>query len=191
MSAFVALHEKRLSFDIEAVDLSSPQARPVGFSTASLTQRVPTLKHDVFCLSESSAITEYLDEVFTGTSLYPKTPQNRAIARQVQAWLRSDLMPIRQERPTEVLFYGVKQPALSQEAQRATNKLFMAAHSLLSAGSENLFEDWCIADMDLALMINRLILNGDAVPNDLAAYARHQWQRASVQLWVNLKRPAL
>ena len=191
MSAFVALHEKGLPFDIYSVDLSSHQVRSSDFGATSITQRVPALRHDAFYLSESSAIAEYLDEAFIGTQLYPKQPQNRAKARQVQAWLRSDLILIRQERPTEVLFYGVKKPAFSPEAQRAAIKLFAVADSLLSAGSENLFDDWCIADTDLALMLNRLILNGDAVPNDLATYAKYQWQRASVQLWVDLKRPAL
>jgi glutathione S-transferase len=54
-----------------------------------------------------------------------------------------------------------------------------------------LFDNWCIADTDLALMLNRLILNGDDVPDDLASYAARQWQRASVQLWINLNRPPL
>jgi len=33
-----------------------------------------------------------------------------------------------------------------------------------------------------------LIFNGDNVPEKLVNYARHQWQRASVQLWVNQQR---
>ncbi|WP_409522342.1 hypothetical protein [Nitrincola sp. MINF-07-Sa-05] len=62
---------------------------------------------------------------------------------------------------------------------------------LLPVEAENLFGQWCIADVDLALMINRLTLNGDAVPERLAAYARRQWQRHTVQLWVNQRRPPL
>jgi len=54
-----------------------------------------------------------------------------------------------------------------------------------------LFGSWSIADVDLALMLNRLALNGDAVPEKLAEYARRQWQRPSVQEWVSLKRPKL
>ena len=50
--------------------------------------------------------------------------------------------------------------------------------------------EW-VADVDLAVMLNRLVLNGDAVPEHLAAYATRQWQRPSVQLWVNQKRPPL
>ena len=40
-------------------------------------------------------------------------------------------------------------------------------------------------------MINRLVLNGDVVPDKLAAYARLQWARPSVQRWVHRQRPLL
>lgn len=191
MSVFVALHEKGLPFEIKTIDLASHVNRGPDYAAISLTQRIPALVHDNFSLSESSAIEEYLDNVFSGPSLYPVEPHARARARQIQAWLRSDLVPIRHERSTEVVFYGSTQPPLSDEASISAQRLFFAAESLLKNGSDNLFGQWCIADTDLALMLNRLVLNGDAVPERLAAYARHQWQRASVQLWVQQKRPPL
>lgn len=89
------------------------------------------------------------------------------------------------------MFYGAIQPPLSSSARAAAEKLFSVAQSLLPTGAENLFGPWCIADVDLALMLNRLVLNGDPVPENLAAYARRQWQRPSVQVWVNQTRPAL
>lgn len=51
--------------------------------------------------------------------------------------------------------------------------------------------DGGIADVDLALMLNRLTLNGDPVPQRLMEYARYQWKRPSVQRWVTLNRPPL
>ena len=191
MSAFVSLLEKGLTFETATVDLAAQANHEAGFAAASLTRRVPTLVHNGFSLSESSAISEYLDEVFPGAPLYPAEPHGRARARQIQAWLRSDLMPIRQERTTEVVFYGATQPPLSSEARAAAEKLFSAALSLLATGTENLFGQWCIADVDLALMLNRLVMNGDSVPENLTAYARRQWLRPSVQVWVNQTRPPL
>ncbi|HEY6458366.1 MAG TPA: glutathione transferase [Steroidobacteraceae bacterium] len=94
MSAFVSLREKGLPFDVQAVDLSVKENHAPAFAATSITRRVPTLVHDGFALSESSAISEYLDESFPGAPLYPADPRCRARARQVQAWLRSDLMPI-------------------------------------------------------------------------------------------------
>lgn len=191
MSAFVALREKRLPFEIKTIDLSADVDHDASYAAISLTRRVPALVHNGFSLSEPSAIAEYINEVFAGVPLYPTEPQARARARQIQAWLRSDLLPIRQERSTEVVFYGLKKPPLSSEALAAVEKLFFAAESLLPVNAENLFEQWCIADVDLALMLNRLVLNGDTVPERLAVYARRQWQRPTVQLWVNQQRPLL
>jgi glutathione S-transferase len=191
MSVFVALHEKALAFELSTVDLGKSENHEKDFAAKSLTQRVPTLVHDGFSLSESSAITEYLDETFPGVPLYPADHQLRARARQVQAWLRSDLMPIRQERSTEVVFYGPTQSPLSEAARFAAQKLFSMAEALLAQDATHLFGEWCIADVDLALMLNRLVLNDDAVPQRLAEYARNQWQRPSVQRWLALERPPI
>ncbi len=192
MSVFVALHEKKLPFDVTTLDLSSGMNHDAAYSKISITHRVPTLVDGDFSLSESSAITEYLHEAYSGQSLYPIDIKARARARQMQAWLRSDLMPIRSERTTVVLFYAPTATPLSVEAQGAAKILFAGATELLSHGGPYLCgAEWCIADVDLAVMLNRLVLNGDAVPEHLVAYAKHQWQRPSVQLWVNLKRPPL
>ena len=191
MSAFVALKEKDIPFTVGTVDLAAGANRATDYAAASLTQRVPTLVHDDFSLSESSAITEYLEQVFPAPPLYPSEPRARARARQVQAWLRSDLMPIREERTTQVIFYGPIDRPLSDVARAAAEKLFAAASALLAGGRENLFDDWCIADLELALMLNRLVMNGDDVPAKLEAYAQRQWQRSSVQLWVKQPRPPL
>ena len=66
----------------------------------------------------------------------------------------------------------------------------MAEH-LLALGQPNLFGEWCIADTDLALMINRLVLHGDEVPERLVDYATFQWQRASVQRLLHFRRSNL
>ncbi len=95
------------------------------------------------------------------------------------------------ERSTEVLFYGPSDKPLSHAARAAADKLFAAASVLLPEGAENLFGAWCIADLDLALMLNRLVLNGDTVPQRLADYATQQWQRPSVRPWLELTRPPL
>lgn len=191
MSAFVALHEKGLAFDLKTVDLAAKENLGAGFAAMSLTRRVPTLVHDGFSLCESSAIAEYLDELFPQPPIYPREARARARARQVQAWLRSDLMPLRQERSTEVVFLHKRTDApLSAEAKASAEKLFAAAGALLAAGARNLFGDWCIADTDLALMLNRLVLNGDPVPERLAVYAREQWQRPSVRLWIDRRATA-
>nr|WP_301271452.1 glutathione transferase [Pseudomonas mandelii] len=191
MSAFVVLREKGIEFELSPLDLDAFENQSEDYASLSLTQRVPTLVHGDFALSESSAITEYLEDVFPQTPVYPQDLKQRAKARQVQAWLRSDLLPIRQERSTQVVFYGLKSAPLSPTAESAERKLIGAAQALLADGREYLFGQWSIADVDLALMLNRLILNGDAMPPALVEYAKRQWQRPTVQEWVKLQRPAL
>lgn len=196
LSAFVGLTEKGLPFTLKTVDLGTGENLHTAFTSLSLTRRVPTLVHgdgvhDDFSLSESSAITEYLDERFATPAypaLYPADPRQRARARQVQAWLRSDLMPIRKERPTDVVFFQTTDTPLSQKARSAAAKLFAAASALLPDGADTLFGDWCIADTDLAMMLNRLVINGDEVPEPLQDYALRQWERPSVKQWLAQKR---
>lgn len=191
MSVFVTLKEKGIDFELVPVNLDTGGQHAQGYAAQSLTQRVPTLIDGEFTLSESSAITEYLEERFPEIPVYPQGLQQKARARQVQAWLRSDLMPIRAERSTLVIFYGQKVGPLTASGRAAVDKLVSAAQALLADGREHLFEHWSIADVDLALMLNRLVLNGDELPEALVQYAQRQWQRPSVQAWMNLQRPPL
>jgi glutathione S-transferase len=189
--AYVSLLEKGLKFDTKPLELFAKAHREADFTSTSITSRVPTLVHNEFALSESSAICEYIDETFAGTRLYPTDLRDRARARQVQAWVRSDLMPIREERPTWVVFCGAKRPALSPQGTEAVNRLLAAATQLLEGRAENLFGEWSIADVDLAMMLQRLVAHGDPVPQHLVDYANHQWRRPSVQHWINHPRPKL
>jgi len=189
MSAFVALTEKNIPFALQTIDLALRQNREAVYAGLSLTQRVPTLIDGAFRLSESTAIAEYLEERFaapTHAPLYPPDVQQRAKAREIQAWLRSDLASIRQERPTEVVFFAEQRLPLSDDAKIAKTKLVAACETLLGDGAEHLFGTWCIADTDLALMLKRLLRNADQMPPKLAAYAERQWQRPAVQQWLQL-----
>jgi len=190
MAVFVGLREKGLAFDVEVLDLAAGDQREAGFARQSLTQRVPTLVDGDFSLSESTAILEYLDDTQPGPDLLPRETKQRARARQVQAWLRSDLAALRAERSTEVVFYRPTDKPLSAAAQAAADKLIAAATQLLG-DSEHLFGAWSVVDVDLSVTLNRLILNGDPVPEALKRYASRQWQRPSVQAWVKMERPPL
>ena len=191
MSAFVALKEKQLSFELVTVDLKARENYLASYRDLSLTCKIPTLVHDDFALAESSAIAEYLDELSPGhKKLYPQDLQQRARARQLQAWLRSDLLVVRKARPFDQVYFGKKNTALSDEAQAAVERLFFVAGHLLEEGAEHLFGDWSIADTDLAIMLNRLVANGDPVPARLAAYVRRQWDRDSVRAWMDIERKA-
>nr|WP_228021507.1 glutathione transferase [Romeria gracilis] len=191
MSVFVTLVEKEAQFELQTVDLQAEANQSPDYQKLSLTSRVPTLTHGDFHLSESSAISEYLEDLLPPPKyrrVYPSNLRERARARQIQAWLRSDFLPIRTERSTEVVFSQPVDTPLSDAAQASADRLFTAVERLLVDDAQNLFGEWCIADTDLALMLNRLVLNGDNVPEKLAAYAQNQWERQSVQRWRQIER---
>jgi len=191
MSTFVALKEKQLSFEVVTLDLKARENYQAGYRDLSLTCKIPTMVHQGFALSESSAIAEYLDEIAPQPrKLFPQDTRQRARARQLQAWLRSDLLVIRKERPADLIYFGKKDTPLSDDALAAVDRLFFVADRLLKGGADHLFGDWSIADTDLAIMLNRLLANGDHVPARLAAYVRRQWDRDSVRAWMDIERTA-
>ena len=191
MSVYVALRTKQIEFEIKTINLHIHQNLMQEYVQASLTSRVPTLIDGEFYLSESSAITEYLEELKPFPNLYPKNIQDRSRARQVQAWLRSDLLALRQEFTTETIFHKKTNKELTVQAKKDSEKLISFASLLLDHKRMSLFDSWCIADTDLALMLNRLIFNGYKVPKILIQYAKHQWQNPAIQEWVQIKRPSI
>jgi glutathione S-transferase len=197
LSAFVTLREKGIPFDVKDVDLHRGAQRAPAFAAQSLTSRVPLLVDGDFALSESSAIVEYLEDAYpapTHARVFPADGRARARARQIMAWVRSDLMPIREERSAEYVFYAHDRlrpyAPLSPAGQRAAAKLLAAAERLVPADSGPLFGAWCIADTDLAMMLQRLVKTGHDVPAKIRAYAAAQWTRPAVREFCDHPRPA-
>ncbi len=191
LSAFVALSEKGLDFTTHEVHLETREQRREAFQSASLTGRVPVLHHGAFALSESQAIGEYLAETFPAPDyprLFPADLKERGRARQLMAWIRSDLMPIREERPTHTMFYERTSAPLSEAGRAAAERTLRVAEQLVGDGRKTLFDAWCLADADFGFFLMRLVLNGDPVPSKVRAYAEAQWHRPSLQKWIDRPR---
>ena len=183
--------DSRFTMRQTMVLLVSDEVRADDYAPCSLTCRVPMLSHGDYHLSESSAIAEYLDELLPPPgyrALYPSSIRERARARQIQAWLRSDLMALREARPTTSVFGAPLTAALPVAAEQDGARLCSVAEQLLTGSMDTLFDDWSIADTDLALMLQRLLNNGHVMPERLASYARGPWQRPALQAWLALPR---
>ena len=190
-SCFVGLREKGLPFTMHEISLAHGEQRASTYRDRAFTGKVPALVHGDFWLTESSAILEYLDDVFPAPAhpaLLPADAVARARARQVMAWIRSDLMALREERPTTTMFYAKATTPLTAASEAAAASLLRVAEALVPTTSPHLFGAWSIADADLAFMLHRLLLNDHPVPARIAAYARTQWQRPSVQEYVTRER---
>jgi glutathione S-transferase len=192
-TVFVALKEKAQRFELRPLDLSNGAQRASAYVERSLTARVPAIEIDGFVLSESLAIVEYLEEARPAPefpALLPRDVKARARARQVLGWLRSDIAVLRRERPSSSIFLERARDELGPLARADADKLVRIASTLLAHGGPTLFESWSIADADLAFALQRLVANGDKVPELVRDYALAQWQRPSIAAWVALERPA-
>jgi glutathione S-transferase len=134
------------------------------------------------------AISEYLAEAFPYPAhprIFPAAPAERARARQVMGYLRTDTFALRDERATTTVF-GQDAPAanaLSAKARHAADELVHYAQQWVRGPW--IFDQWNIADADLALALMRLVANGDACPPRLVDYARAVWARPSVQRFLS------
>jgi glutathione S-transferase len=187
-SAWVALREKDLEFTVQEIGLDKKEHKVPEYRSQTLTARVPALRHGDFWLAESSAIVEYLEDVFPAKKVLPTDVQDKARARQIMAWIRSDLMPIREERPTTSIFYEPAKKPLSDGGKAAAEKLIEVASSLLAHDRPNIFSTFTIADADLALMLMRLHKNQHPLPARLSKFAESVWSRPSVKAFVDTKR---
>lgn len=197
LTVFVALEEKRIPYDVKLIALHRAEHALPAFAQLSPTARVPVLADGGFVLSESSAIVDYLEDRYAAPNFPPILPANlrdRARAREILAWIRSDVVALREERPTWRVFYAPHDnfalPPLSPQARQGAAKVIEVAERLVPAGCGPLFGDWCIADTDLAMMLLRLVRTGEFMPAHIRDYAEAQWLRPSVRAFVDRPRPA-
>jgi glutathione S-transferase len=189
-ACFVTLREKGLAFETRSRDSSRNETRASDYLEQTVTGRVPSLLHDGFGLGESSAIIEYLEDTFPEHPVLPRGVRERARCRQLMSWLRSDeTAKIREERSTATMFYERAREPLSKEAAAAATKLGEIVQRVLQPGKAHVFDAWTIVDAELAFLLHRLILNGDPVPADVRAWAETEWQRPTVQAFIQLERP--
>lgn len=185
LSVYATLIEKGLPFELKTIGLDGQQFGD-DYAGLSLTSRVPSLVDGSFSLSESSAIVEYLEDKYPApefAAVLPRDIEARARARQIMAWLRSDLGALREDRSTSVIYAKKNTQPLSAAGKQAADKLLRAADRLIDAHGNHLFGQWSVADVDLAVMLNRLAANGDPVPEKIRSYVARQWDRPSVISW--------
>jgi glutathione S-transferase len=92
----ITLLEKGLSWETQLIDLSRLEQRRPEYLTLNPNGFVPTLAHGERVIYESNVITEYLDDAFPDTPLYPRDAWERA---QVKMWQAAELAMAKDYRP--------------------------------------------------------------------------------------------
>lgn len=182
--AMIALEEKQLPYKIEVVPMPIPVTVKAKLQASAVIGTVPILVHGETWISESLAISEYLDERYPApghTRLLPSSIVERARARQLMSMLRTSLSALREDRPTSSVFGPPTKKPMSATAQLDAAELVRVADKLVTPGKPQLFAEWSIADADFALMLMRLVHNNDPVPAHVVDYTLAQWQRASIR----------
>ena len=146
------------------------------------------LRHGDFHLSESKCHSPAGKSFPPPPRLLPADAPQRARARQVMAWVRSDLMPIREERSTNTIFYQPSTEPLSEKARQAAARLLAATDALLAPGATSLFGTFSVADADLTLMLQRLGKSGHPLGDKVQRFVDATWSRPSVRKWVERTR---
>jgi len=194
-SVLSALIEKGAPYEMKEVSFADNRSVTPAFAGRTFTDLIPAIDDDGFVLSESLAILEYLEEKYPApqyASIHPAKRSERAHARMLLSWYRCGMQALRKERSTETVFYpearrpdGKPLPPLSAEAREEVADLATCLKTILKPGAPYLFGDrWSIADTETALMLHRLILNGDELDPGLREYAESLWNRPSIQEFV-------
>jgi len=108
----IALLEKGLTWETRVVDLTRLEQKAPWYLALNPNGVVPTLVHGERAIYESGVITEYVDDVFPGPTLYPQDPWPRA---QAKMWLAFELEMAKEFRP--LLYHRVMGPLQRRRAK--------------------------------------------------------------------------
>ena len=191
---YVALREKGVAFSTAIALVGDRTGVTPAIRYQAYTGLEPALQHGDFWLAESMAIIEYLEDAFPPPqwpSLFPTAVRARARARQLMSWIRMELLPLREERPSILLFYKFDEPLrpLGPLATKLARDLTTVVERLGPNPDGTLFGEPCIADVDVAFALMRLLRSGHEVPPAVAAYAEAVWRRPAVREYVEHARP--
>jgi glutathione S-transferase len=183
----VALEEKGLPYKLEVASIPMSAEQKKELQDKAILGKVPVLVHGDLWISESLAISEYIAEKFpypASPRIFPADLGQRARARQVMSYCRTSLMGLREDRPTSSVFGRPTVKPMTEKGKADAADLVRVATALIKPGAKNLFDEWCIADADFALMLMRMVANEDPLPQHVIDYALAQFDRKSVKRYI-------
>ena len=163
MRAWMSLKLAELEFEVLAIPLGRKGSAQM-LMRVSDTRLVPVLIHNQLRIHDSLAIAEYVNEISPRT-IFPKTIQERAIARSLCAELHSGFYALRENCAFHLgeAKTITRSHALETEVNRLTN-LWHAAQG------DFYFEQASVVDAFYAVMAYRLASYGIRLAGNAGAY---------------------
>jgi glutathione S-transferase len=191
-SVFVALREKGLEFSTTIVTLREGMGLVTQVQEQTVTGSAPALQHGDFWVAESLAIVEYLEDAFPPPGhprIFPADVRERARARQIMTFLRLAFRVLQNERPSQLIFYPETPPPLTANGERNAAELLQLAERLGVGASGRIFAEPCLADVELAFALMRLVVSAHPIAAPVRAFAEAVWARPAVREFVRHGRP--
>ena len=135
--------------------------------------KVPALRHGAISVWDSLAICEYLNETFPAQRVWPRAPEERALARAISAEMHSGFTALRGQMPMNVRAAGrrVKStPELEADIARIS-AIWLDCRARSAARGPFLFGEFSIADAMYAPVAFRFATYGVALGPVEAAYS--------------------
>ena len=129
----IVLHCKQIPYEYVPVRLDKGEHLSAAYGEINPMRGVPTLEADGVRLYQSSAIIEYLEEVYPAPAMLPKDPIGRAHVRALAAIVGADMHPVSNLRIRNFVRDAYKQDAdgVKSWIQRWNQQGFEAIETML------------------------------------------------------------
>jgi glutathione S-transferase len=190
---WLAMKQLKTPFDETVIRLRQPDTK-ANIRALARSEKVPCLHHGRRVIWESTAILEYIAELFPEAHLWPKDPDARAIARSVSAEMHSGFAELRQEWGMNLRRKKTPKPlegAARDQAKRIED-YWRRLRAAYGQGGPFLFGHFTAADAMYAPVVSRFDTYGGTLSPDTRAYCdailatdgMRQWYReAAAEPW--------
>jgi glutathione S-transferase len=184
LRAWLALRKSGADFDEVLIPLDTPEFEQ-RIGNYSPSRKVPVLLHNDFCIWDSLAICEYVNDCYARGGLWPSDAAVRGVGRAMAAEMHSGFPQLRNRMPMNCRAEN-RHVQIDAPLQAELDRLFELWRDSLSrhTGSGWLLGDFSITDAMFAPVVLRLKTYGVDVPADLQAYCQKVHNDPDVSHWV-------
>lgn len=184
---WLAMKQAGLAFDEVRVLLNRPDTR-AQILRYTPSGRVPCLVDGALAVWDSMAICEYVNEQYSGGSLWPRDVAQRARARSIAAEMHSGFAALRTHLSMDIRSRNPERGAMARARPDVSAEIARIesiwTDCLAASGGPFLFGGFSIADAFFAPVVTRFRTYTIALPARLADYSDAVLALPAMQEWV-------